>query len=372
MKFPQLKTEEESIIALSFLKGVGPVLGKTLLQHYGCAKAVFESSDSELLAIDGIGKSHLTNIRAVPDFTKIQKELTFCKSKNISILPYFHEKYPLRLKQLVDSPLFLFTTGKANLNPPKSIGIVGTRKPTKNGVQLTQQIIKELAGVNVQIISGLAYGIDGVAHQSSLESNIPTVGVLAHGLDTIYPKIHTEIARKMIQTNGAVISEMPSGTEIHPDLFPRRNRIVAGMCDALLVIESALTGGSMATAQIAHSYDREILVVPGNPNDPMSKGCNAMVKRNVAHLVEDAADIIQIMKWDRKGPSTLIQQLDIFPSLNDDEKTIMQMLSEKKFHIDELTNYANIPLHRITLALLELELKGLIQVLPGKFYQRIL
>lgn len=372
MIFPQLKTEEEAIIALSFLKGIGPVLGKTLLQHFGCAKAVFESTDTELLNIDGIGKSHLTHIRTPPNIAKIEKELGFCNAKNISIIPYFHETYPLRLKQLVDSPLFLFTTGKANLNPPKSLGIVGTRKPTKNGLQHTQQIIKELAGVNVQIISGLAYGIDGIAHQASLDSHISTVGVLAHGLDTIYPKTHTEIARKMIQTNGAVISEMPSGTEIHPDLFPRRNRIVAGMCDALLVIESALTGGSMATAQIAHSYDREVLVIPGNPNDPMSKGCNAMVKRNVAHLIEDAADIIQIMKWDRKEQSTLIQQLDIFPSLNEDEKRIMQMLSEKKFHIDELTNYANIPLHRITLALLELELKGLIQVMPGKFYQRIL
>jgi len=153
MIFPQLKTEEEAILALSFLKGIGPVLGKTLLQHFGCAKAVFESSDHELLNIDGIGKSHLTHIRESPDITKIQKELTFCNAKNISILPYFHEKYPLRLKQLVDSPLFLFTTGKADLNPPKSIGIVGTRKPTKNGILHTQQIIKELSGVNVQIIS---------------------------------------------------------------------------------------------------------------------------------------------------------------------------------------------------------------------------
>lgn len=372
MKFSQFKTEEEAILALSFTPGIGPVLGKTLLQAMGSAKAVFESSDHEILKIDGIGTTHLHHIRNSIPIEKVSYEISFCTKKNIAILPFFHEKYPLRLKQLADSPLFLFTTGNANLNPPKTLGIVGTRKPTKIGQQITQQIVKDLVGMNVQIISGLAYGIDGIAHQACVELGIPTIGVLAHGLDTIYPKSHTTLARKMAGGNGAVISEMPSGTDLHPDLFPRRNRIVAGMCDALLVVESALTGGSMATAQIAHSYDREVLVIPGNPNDPMSKGCNAMIKRNVAHLIEDATDIVHIMKWNSNNQSALIQQLDIFPSLNNDEKNVMLALTEKKLHIDELLNLANLPLHRLTLSILELELKGLIQVLPGKFYQRIL
>lgn len=372
MKFPQFKTEDEALLALSFLAGIGPVLGKNLIQFSGCAKAVFELSDHELLKIDGIGPTHLTQIRKPTQTKLIEKELLFCKEKNINILGFYDENYPLRLKQLVDSPLFLFTAGKASLNHPKTLGIVGTRKPTKNGFNLTQQIVKDLKAYDIQIISGLAYGIDGIAHQSAVEHSISTVGVLAHGLDTIYPKTHTELARKMILNQGAVISEMPTGTDIHPDLFPRRNRIVAGMCDALLVVESALTGGSMATAQIAHSYDREVLVIPGNPNDPMSKGCNAMVKRNVAHLVEDAADIIHLMKWNHHQSSALIKQLDIFPSLSNDEKTVMFQLTQKKLHIDELTSMCEIPLHRLTLSILELELKGLIQVLPGKFYQRVL
>ena len=372
MKFPQFKTEDEALLALSFLTGIGPVLGKNLIQFSGCAKAVFELSDHELLKIDGIGPTHLQQIRKPPNVKQIDKEIAFCKDRSVQILGFYNEHYPLRLKQLVDSPLALFSAGNASLNHTKTLGIVGTRKPTKNGFNLTQQIVKDLKAYDIQIVSGLAYGIDGAAHQVAVECSISTVGVLAHGLDTIYPKIHTDLARKMVLNQGAVISEMPTGTNIHPDLFPRRNRIVAGMCDALLVVESQLTGGSMATAQIAHSYDREVLVIPGNPNDPMSKGCNAMVKRNVAHLIEDAADIIHLMKWNQQNSSALIQQLNVFPSLSSDEKTIMLQLTEKKLHIDELMLLCNIPLHRLTLSILELELKGLIQLLPGKFYQRVL
>lgn len=372
MKFPQFKTEEEALLALSFLAGIGPILGKNLIQYGGCAKAIFELSDRELLKLEGIGQSHVNQIRSPQDPSKINAEITHCKNRNLSIIPFYHPHYPLRLKQLVDSPLYLFSAGLNELNHPKTLGIVGTRKPTKNGMMLTQQIVKELAPFNIQIISGLAYGIDGIAHTQAVECGLSTIGVLAHGMDTIYPKSHTNLARQMIVSGGAVISEMPTGTSIHPDLFPRRNRIVAGMCDALLVIESALTGGSMATAQIAHSYDREVMVIPGNPNDPMSKGCNAMIKRNVAHLIEDGADLVQLMKWNQEGTSKLIQQMDIFPSLNADERNVMNQLSQKKLHIDELLNVCDIPLHRLTLSILELELKGLIQVLPGKMYQRIL
>ncbi len=372
MKFPQFKTEEEALLAISFLTGIGPVLGKNLIQFAGCAKAVFELNDHELLKVDGIGHVNLAQIRGKIDLTKIQTEIEICKKRNISIIGFYESHYPIRLKQLVDSPLFLFSAGLKELNHPKTLGIVGTRKPTKNGMLLTQQIVKELAPYNIQIISGLAYGIDGIAHQQSVDSEVSTIGILAHGMDTIYPKIHASLAKSMIQKGGAVVSEMPTGTELHPDLFPRRNRIVAGMCDALLVIESALTGGSMATAQIAHSYDREVLVIPGNPNDPMSKGCNAMIKRNIAHLVEDASDILNIMKWNSTQSSKLIQQLDIFPSLNVEEREIMRQLTQKKLHIDELLNLCDLPLHRLTLAILELELKGLIQVLPGKIYQRVL
>ncbi len=372
MKFPQFKTEEEALLAISFLSGIGPVLGKNLIQFAGSANAVFELSDQEILKIDGIGQSNLSQIRGKIDLQKIQTEIESCKKRNISIIGFYEPQYPIRLKQLVDSPLFLFSAGLKELNHPKTLGIVGTRKPTKNGMNITQQIVKGLSNFNIQIVSGLAYGIDGIAHQQAIDSNITTVGVLAHGMDTIYPKIHATMAKQMIQNGGAIISEMPIGTEIHPDLFPRRNRIVAGMCDALLVVESALTGGSMATAQIAHSYDREVLVIPGNPNDPMSKGCNAMIKRNIAHLVEDASDILNLMKWNATESSKLIQQLDIFPSLNIDEKEIMLQLTQKKLHIDELLNLCEMPLHRLTLAILELELKGLIQVLPGKFYQRVL
>lgn len=372
MKFPQFKTEEEALLAISFLSGIGPVLGKNLIQYSGSAKAVFELSDHELLKIDGIGQTHLNQIRGSLYTSKIYREIEHCKSRNISIVPFYSSSYPIRLKQLVDSPLYLLTAGLSELNHPRTLGVVGTRKPTKNGLYHTQQIIKELTSYNIQIISGLAYGIDGIAHHQAIEQNMSTIGVLAHGMDTIYPKSHLDLARQMVSNGGAVVSEMPIKTEIHPDLFPRRNRIVAGMCDALLVVESAVTGGSMATAQIAHSYDREVLVIPGNPNDPMSKGCNAMIKRNVAHLIEDASDIVHLMKWNSTGSSKLIQQLDIFPSLNPDEKTIMNQLIQKKLHIDELLNLCDIPLHRLTLAILELELKGLINVLPGKFYQRVL
>lgn len=372
MTSPKLSSETESLIALLLKKGIGPVIAKSLLQQFGSAINVFESTDSELLKIDGIGPVHVAALRNHSSTNQIWSEIQFCERNNIDIIPFYSERYPVRLKQLVDSPLLLFSSGNFETNPPKTIGIVGTRRPSARGIEITKQIVSQLKDAGVQIISGLAYGIDFEAHQSALNNGISTVGVLAHGLDMLYPRQHFNLSKQMKLHSGGTLTEMPTKTTLHPDLFPRRNRIVAGMVDALLVIESGLTGGSMATAQIAYSYDREVLVIPGQPFDPMSKGCNAMIKRNVAHLVEDATDILQIMKWNNKNESNLKKQLDLFPSLNDDEKLIMNLLSEKRLHIDQILDFSGLPLHRLTLSILELELKGLVLTLPGKLYQRVL
>jgi DNA processing protein len=365
--------ELNRLLTLTFLKGIGPILAKSLIQRFGCAEAVFEAKEHELLNIDGLGPTHISVIKQVTEslILRAEAEIDYCKKHNIDIIPFSSADYPIRLKQLIDSPLLIYVKGKAQLNHPRTVSIVGTRKPTAQSLQMVQQIVEQLQTCGIQIISGMAYGIDIQAHKSAVSNNLETIGVMAHGLDIIYPSNHASTVGEMLKSQGSIISEMPIKTALHPDLFPRRNRIVAGMSDALIVVESKLTGGSMATAHIAHSYDREVFAIPSHPYKSPENGCNALIKRNIAHLIEDGMDLIRCMKWSHALKEVPTKQIELFPNLNEDEKNLLHILTGKKLHIDELLNYSDLPLHRLTLALLELELKGILQVLPGKYYQRI-
>ncbi len=365
-------TQNEALLLLSYCKGIGPIHAKNILNHFRFAPDIFIQKGIDLHHTCGLNGPQIEQIKEAPNtFAKVlERDVLYIENKKIQLLPFYDSSYPVRLKQIVDAPFLLYMQGNAPLNPPRTLAIVGTRKPSAHSIFLTQKLIEECAQYSIQIISGLAYGIDITAHRSCIKNQMNNLGILAHGLDQMYPSAHLETANS-ISSNGGLITEMPLFTKLHPDLFPRRNRIIAGLSDAVLVVESKLIGGSMSTAQIARSYDREVFAFPGNPAQGHNSGCNALIKRQVASLVEDLSDILQIMNWKCNSTQQAHIQTELFPSLTEDEKTLLQTLTGKQLHIDELIQFSGLPLHRITLSALELELKGILKVLPGKYYQRI-
>ena len=357
------------LLSLSQIPGIGPVSGKTLISHCGSAEAVFKEKRRVLEKIPGIGSIGAAAIRHELGACAAENELKFADKNRVRVLPYTSNEYPIRLKQVLDSPLVLFVKGNAELNPLRTCGIVGTRKNTPDGTQATRNIVSGLKPHACHIISGLAFGIDIVAHKTAVEEQIPTVAVVAHGLDMVYPLRHKSVSDKMLDCGGALVSELFSGTALHPDLFPRRNRIVAGMCDAVVVIESMIRGGSMITAQIAHSYDRDVFAVPGKPGDKMSEGCNFLIKNLKAGLCETAADVARGMNWDIGMPKNNHMQTTLLFDLTPEEKLIMDCLKGKARHFDELLLSTGLPMSRVTLLLLEMEMKQLVRSLPGKIYK---
>ena len=364
--------ELESLLSLNFCSGIGPVISKQLLLFFGDAQCAVKEIQKGKRPIDGVSVYHWNLLTQLPNaIEKAKNEIDYCERKGIKIISFYNKDYPTRLKQLIDAPLILFAKGNSSLNPSKTISIVGTRKPNIDSVKLTENLVDDISIYKPQIISGLAYGIDKTAHNASLKNRLSTVAVLAHGLDQIYPQAHISLAKQIIGNEGLILTEMPSKTKLHPDLFPRRNRIIAGLSDAVVVIESKVIGGSMSTAQLGRSYDREVFAFPGNPRSGNRGGCNALIKRNVAQLVESAEDITRAMKWHKQLEKNLPISYSLFPNLNHQEQEILRVLTGKILHIDQLIESTNLPLHLLTLGLLELELKGLITALPGKYYQRV-
>jgi DNA processing protein len=357
------------LLSLSQIPGIGPISGKILISHCGSAEAVFKEKRRLLEKIPGIGSIGAQAIKQENGALAAEKELRFIDKHGVRALPYTSTEYPIRLKQILDSPLVLFIRGNTALNPLRTAAIVGTRKNTATGAQLTKNIVADLKPHACHIISGLAFGIDIIAHKTALDEQIPTVAVVAHGLDLVYPLRHKAVADRMLENGGAIVSELFSGTTLHPDLFPRRNRIVAGMSDAVIVIESMVRGGSMITAQIAHSYDRDVFAVPGKPGDKMSEGCNFLIKHLKAGMCENAADIARGMNWDMDIGVRKNRQTTMFFNLTPEEKLIADNLRKKQSHIDELLLATGLPMSRLSLLLLELEMKQMVLSLPGKVYK---
>ena len=353
-------------IGLTLIDGVGDIIAKKLLIYFGTAKAVFCSKKKELEKIDGIGRYLINSILSTDALTRAEQELKWIEKEGINHLFYADKKYPMRLKQCEDAPLNLFYKGNIDWEKDKFISIVGTRKSTPFGKSFTDKLVKDLAPYNPVIVSGLAHGIDGAAHKAALKYGLKTIAVFAHGLDRVYPAAHANLAQT-ITTNGCLLSDYLSETTPLPQNFASRNRIVAGLSEATIVVESAAKGGSLITADIANSYNREVFAVPGNPSEKNAKGCNYLIKSQQAILLESATDIIKGLNWDIKEK---VMQQSMFLELSKSEQKIIDLLSDNEMHIDAIVEGLSWGFSKVANELLQAEFKGIILSLPGKIYKK--
>lgn len=357
-------------IALTLIQGVGDVVGKKLVAYCGGAEAVFCETKKALTKIPNITESIVDNIMSPNVLKRAEEEIKFVEKNEITPLFYLDSQYPKRLQHCHDSPMLLYYKGKADLNAPKVVGVVGTRNISDYGKYVTENVIEELSADNVLIVSGLAYGVDAAAHRAALKYDLATVGVLGHGMQTVYPAENKKLSQKMLE-KGGVLTEFISGTKPDRENFPQRNRIVAGMVDCLLVVESALKGGAMITAEIANSYDREVFAVPGRVGDIYSEGCNHLIKINKANLLTNAADIRYIMRWD-VDTKVVAKQMRMFRDFSEDEKKIMDVFGDNRtVHLDDIIVGSELPPSKIASVLLSLEFDGILTALPGKRYQKL-
>jgi DNA processing protein len=360
-------------LALSCVPGIGPVNAKKLLDRFGDAKAVFYASVSALGGINGIGKVRANAIARFDQFAILEKELAFMERYKIRGLFFTDTDYPQRLLQLKDAPTMLFYKGNAELNAPRILSVVGTRIPSEYGKQAIERLIRDLAVCSPVIISGLAFGIDVAAHKSALSHSLPTIAVLGHGLDRLYPPQHKRIAAEMIK-HGGLLTNFNTNMEPASYNFVIRNRIVAGMSDALIVVETDTNGGSMLTAMNAHSYKKKIFAFPGRITDRTSAGCNQMIREGRAQLLLNASQLMTEMGWNPSADPSM-QKTSLFAAgkakaLSDNEKTIFSLLQEKeKLSLDQLSLQTQLNSSAVAMALLNLELKGVVFALPGKLYQ---
>jgi len=356
-------------VALTLIPQVGAIHAKTLVQHFGSASAVFSARKKELEQLEGIGSVRAKSIREFSDFSSAESETGFIEKYKITPLFITDAGYPQRLLNCYDSPVLLYYRGNANLNHPRIVSIVGTRSNSDYGRSVCEEFIEDLGREDLLIVSGLAFGIDTIAHKTSLKYNLPTVGVMAHGLDMIYPAQNKILARQMT-ANGGLLTEFTSATAPDKQNFPKRNRIVAGICDALVVIESGKKGGSLITAELANSYNKDVFAFPGRSRDLKSEGCNYLIKSNKAILICSAQDLKENMGWDIPKKNSVKKQRELFIELNPDEQKIVDLLREHgDLPIDSIYLKSGLSSSAVAAALLMLEMQGVIGVLPGKIYQ---
>ncbi len=359
-------------IALSLIKGIGNSNAKLLISYAGSAEMIFKTPISKLQKIKGIGPKMTELFKDTYEaLNKAEHEMKFIEKHKIAVLFYYNEAYPKRLLNCDDAPLYIFSKGNADFNKERFINIVGTRHATGYGKELTEHLIADFSKYNINLVSGLAYGIDIHAHQAALKYNMQNIAVLAHGLDRIYPSQHRQIAEKL-QQNGALISDYLSGTLPDKQNFPDRNRIVAGMTDATIVIESAKSGGALITAEIANAYHRDVFAFPGRITDEYSLGCIQLVRDHKANLVLNAQDIITHMNWDvdtLESRNKLIQP-QLFVQLNEQEQAIYDIMKyQQQAHIDDIYYKTSMTQSVVSGILLQLEMKGIITSTPGRLYK---
>jgi DNA processing protein len=355
-------------ISLTLIPNIGPVQAKILTEHFGSAKEILKASKKELGNIEGIGEVRAKCIKMFDNFSTAEKEMQFVEKYKIKTLFLKEENYPKRLLNCYDSPTLLYYRGDADVNSSKIISIIGTRNNTDYGRQVTEQLVDELQMHQALIISGLAYGIDSIAHKTAVQNNLPTIGVLAHGLDTIYPSANAGLAKQML-LNGGLLTEFKKETLPDKHNFPRRNRIVAGMADATVIIETAVKGGSMITAELANGYNRDVFAFPGKVTDSKSAGCNHLIKNNKAILLTDAAQLIEMLGWSQKKAKRK-EQKELFITLSNDEQVLMNILKEKEtVHIDEIFLKSGLTSSTVAAAMLSLEFQNVVASLPGKMYR---
>ena len=358
-------------IALTQIKGVGNITAKTLLAHAGSLEDVFKQSQAQLLKIPNIGEYLVSQLTKGRDnaFRRAEKELEFITKHHITPLFFTDDAYPYRLRECDDAPVILYAKGNQDFNTGRLVGIVGTRKLTDYGRTQCQRLIAEFSQRGITIVSGLAYGTDICAHKAALEHGLNTVGVLGHGLDRIYPDLHRPTAARML-SQGALVTEYPSETNPDKQNFVQRNRIIAGLVDALVVVESATKGGSLITAEIANSYNRDVFAFPGRVNDEFSAGCNTLIRKNKAALIESAAHLEKMMGWEQSKKSRSVIEPTLFAELSEEEKQIItQIKTPGGLHINQIALRLEMPISRIASRLVEMEFKGLVKPLPGNIYK---
>jgi len=356
-------------VALTLVPNIGDVHAKALVNIYGNAQSVFKAKKKDLDHMEGIGPVRARSIKNFSDFSASEEEIKFMEKYRITPLFITDEQYPKRLLNCYDSPVLLYYRGNANLNMSKIISIVGTRNNADYGKMVCEKMIEELQSENILIVSGLAFGIDTIAHRAALKNNLQTVAVLAHGLDRIYPHQNKTLA-KQITMQGGLLTDFISNTNPDKQNFPKRNRIVAGMCDAIVVIESSKKGGSLITAELGNSYNKDVFAVPGRTNDAKSEGCNYLIKNNKAALINSAADLLDMMNWKPLPKTATTKQRQLFIELSPEERILVDILQEQdSIQIDELYFKSGLSSSMVATALLTLEMQNLVLCLPGKLYR---
>jgi len=357
-------------IALSMLKGIGPVNARNLVAYCGGVEPIFTDKKlkNTLEKVPGIGPKLITSITDKKVISAAEKEVEYIRKHKLRALFYLDPEYPRRLKQAEDAPVIMFVSGRADLDAEHMVSIVGTRTPTEQGKRLCVELVEGLKECKATIVSGLAYGIDIVAHRTALKNDMPTIGCVAHGLDKLYPAEHAASAKEMVK-HGALVSELPSGSPFAPGNFPARNRVIAGLSDCTIVVESGPKGGSLITTDIASSYDREVFAYPGRPTDPRSEGCNKLIQQNKAALITNAKDVITMMEWLPKKKKAPVQAA-LFADLLPDEQTLVDIIkAQGSAHIDELCVKSKWAQGKVSGLLLNMEFNGVVRSLPGKVYQ---
>ena len=355
-------------LALTLVPGLGDILVKTLISYIGSAQEVFDTTINKLTKVPGIGTN---TARAIKHFNlkEAEEQLKRLKDKNIHLYFYTDKNYPHRLKNIYDAPAMIYLSGEIDLNHARMLAIVGTRTATDHGKEFVQEFVRDLSSHNLIIVSGLAYGIDIEAHKAALKYNIPTIGVIASGLDIIYPQIHAKYAKRMLE-QGGILTEYPIGTSLDPARFPARNRIIAGLSDATVVIEAADKGGALITADLASGYDREVFAVPGRWNDDYSIGCNRIIKNNMAQSITSANDLQYYMQWPEGEEVNEIKVSLSKEEFNDEEWAVISTItnSGSAIHIDEISWKSQIQISQLANILLNLEFRGIVNCIPGKKY----
>ena len=355
-------------LALTLVPNIGVVHAKILVEQFGGAENIFKTKRKELSCIENIGDIRAKSIKEFTDFKQAEEEIKFIEKYKITPLFLTDDAYPKRLLNCYDSPTLLYFKGNTDLNKSKIISIIGTRSHTNYGKELTEKLVEGLKEQDAVICSGLAYGIDAIAHKAALQNGLQTVAVLAHGLHTIYPGQHKNLAKEII-ADGGLLTEFRNSDKPDKHNFPKRNRIVAGMADATIVIETAIKGGSLITAELANNYNRDVFAFPGKTTDTKSEGCNYLIKNNKAALLTGAEDLIEQMGWQTKKQTKKVQR-ELFIELSADEKIIVEILKQKEtVHIDEIYLSSGLSSSGVAAAILSLELQNAVIGLPGKLYK---
>jgi DNA processing protein len=357
-------------VALALVPGVGDVLIRNLVSYCGSAEAVFKTSLGKLLRIRGIGQNLTGAIQQRSTFAAAEQILKTAEATGTQVLFYTDDAYPHRLKRLYDAPALLFYRGTADLNASRTLSLVGTRQATETGKRIAEEIVEGLAPYGPLVVSGLAFGIDIAAHRAALKAHLPTLGVVASGVDIIYPAAHQKTAKQMLESGG-LMSEHAFGTQPDPRFFLARNRIIAGLSDAVIVVESARRGGALSTAEYANNYHRDVFAVPGSLKSPSSEGCNALIKANKAQIFTGIGDVVEALNWDAEpgtSPATAPPELD-HSQFTDEESQVLALLRARpELHVDDLSWQSQIAMNRLASLLLNLEFQGFVRSLPGKRY----